>query len=175
MSHFSKPPHQCCEGSPHGVSSEYLGTSKVRKVWTFNPFYPELSGMLITFILSFLGLFWGVSDLELFPICIFWVIFVLWDLPNHPKNSCLFPIPFLFSFLFLPIPVTLCSFSLSLKDWVNPVKIKIDKFSPTWTLKVMFAFWDRVSRYVLVSNIFIFPGVSGTLFEGILLLFLKYS
>lgn len=35
---------------PHDVfPSWYMETSKVRKFWTSNPFYPELSGALVTF------------------------------------------------------------------------------------------------------------------------------
>lgn len=55
-----------------------METSKVRKFWTFNPFYPELSGMLITFILSF-SLFWGDSNLDFFSLYIYllWVVLFL--------------------------------------------------------------------------------------------------
>lgn len=45
-----------------------METSKVRKFWTFNPFYPELSGMLITFILSSFYFVLGCSDLDFFPL-----------------------------------------------------------------------------------------------------------
>lgn len=42
------------------------------------------------------------------------------------------------------------------------MKVNVGRFlAPTQTLKTMSAFRDGVSRYVLVYNIFIYPGVNG--------------
>lgn len=48
-----------------------METSKVRKFWTFNPFYPELSGMLL--ILFYTVIIWvcfGVFPIWISPPCI---------------------------------------------------------------------------------------------------------
>lgn len=59
------------------------------------------------------------------------------------------------------------------------MKVKVGRFLvPTQTLKMMSTFWDGVSWYVLVYNIFIHSGVNGffgdLLFQEMLLLFLKH-
>lgn len=45
-----------------------METSKVRKFWTFNPFYPELSGTLITF--------YTVIILACFGVFLIWILFL---------------------------------------------------------------------------------------------------
>lgn len=87
----------------HVFSSEYLETSKVRKFWTFNPFYPELSGMLVTFYTVILGFFGGCFWFGIFFPSVSSELFLFFEIPSHPKKLLsLFPIPFLFSFFISP-------------------------------------------------------------------------
>lgn len=163
MCYFSNhPAHRCYDSNPHNVfSSRRLQTSKVRKSWTFNPFYPELSGMLVTFYTVILGFLLGCLDFFFFHLYL--LSFLFFETPTHPKTLVFFLNHVLFFFFIPPLPfIILCSFSLNVRDWANPMKVNVGRFlAPTQTLKTMSAFRDGVSWYVLVYNIFIHPGVNG--------------
>lgn len=56
--------------------------------------------------------------------------FLFFESHTYPKKKPLglFPKPFFIFFLILLLPIILCSFSLNLRDWVDPVKVKIGRF-----------------------------------------------
>lgn len=79
-------------------SSWHVETSKVRKFWTFNPFYPELSEMLITFYTVIILVYFGVFQIWAFFLhirclgfflffCAYYFLLILWMRFKRKKNS----------------------------------------------------------------------------------------
>lgn len=125
-----------------------METSKVRKFWTFNPFYPELSGMWVTFytVIIFLcsGVFliWIPPDTSFFGfVFVFPTFFIHWLRPKRRKlckaNLKEKEYTLTLSDFFYPTPFFCCRF-----DYLSSFKKKIRmllKFLLWFSLKSLLA------------------------------------